>query len=68
LTALILRLMLQIWFRLGLCSRPNWGSSQYSRRPHSWNFGGKEKEKETKKKGKETGGIKKNKRGKDDQR
>jgi len=27
--------MLQIRFRLGLCSRPNWGSSQYSRRPHS---------------------------------
>jgi len=28
-------IMLQIRFRLGLCSRPNWGSSRYSRRPPS---------------------------------
>jgi len=28
-------MMLQIRFRLGLCSRPNWGSSRYSRRLRS---------------------------------
>jgi len=28
-------MMLQIRFWLGLCSRPNWGSSRYCRRPCS---------------------------------
>jgi len=28
--------MHQIWFRLGLCPRPHWGSLQLSSRPFSW--------------------------------
>jgi len=28
-------MMLQIRFWLGLCSRPNWGSSRYFHRPRS---------------------------------
>jgi len=28
--------MHQIWFRLGLCPRPRWGSLQRSPRPFGW--------------------------------